>query len=209
MPATAVKKKISIDYPRQHERITSGWYTIRVSAVLGEAERVLVSIDDAPFQPCRFAAGYWWFDWDGYRSHHHRLIAKIVSPEGEVVSEAARRFVVALGDEYAPATLDAFGRGADRRGQRVIGPGSLSSRMRARRGGREKPPAASSNARACGSPSRPISAACRPRRASCAASAGLDEGDVFYGGHRRHGAGPPPLHRGRSDRRGRAGDRPR
>jgi hypothetical protein len=106
MPATAVKKKISIDFPKQHERIASASYTFRLGAALGEGERVLVSVDDGPFLPCRFAEGYWWFDWGGYRSHHHRLIAKIVSADGDLVSEAARRFVVALGDEPAPATLD-------------------------------------------------------------------------------------------------------
>lgn len=101
------KKKISIDYPKRHERISSDRYTFRVSASLGPDERVLVSVDDAPFQSCRFASGFWWFDWDGYRSHHHRLVAKIVSPDGEVVSEEARRFLVAMGDELPTATLDA------------------------------------------------------------------------------------------------------
>jgi hypothetical protein len=106
MPATAVKKKIAIDYPQQHERITSPRYTFRISASVGDGESVLVSVDDAPFQSCRPAAGYWWFDWEGYRSHHHRLIAKIAAANGDEVSEAARRFVVALGDEPAAGTLD-------------------------------------------------------------------------------------------------------
>lgn len=107
MAATAIKKKISIDYPKRHEKITSGNYTFRLSAAVGASERVLVSVDDGPFQPCRSASGYWWFDWAGYRSHHHRLVAKIVSSDGDVVSEAVRRFLVALGDELAPGTLDA------------------------------------------------------------------------------------------------------
>ena len=107
MPATVVKKKITIDFPKQHERITSASYTFRLSALVGTGERVLVSVDDAPFSPCRFAAGYWWFDWDGYLSHHHRLIAKIVSTNDEVISEAARRFLVSLNDERALASRDA------------------------------------------------------------------------------------------------------
>jgi hypothetical protein len=107
MAATAVKKKIAIDFPEQHGRITSERYTFRISALVGVGERVMVRVDDASFQPCRFAAGYWWFDWAGYRSHHHHLVARIVSSEGDVVSEAARRFLVALNeDERAPATLD-------------------------------------------------------------------------------------------------------
>ncbi|HEX4048700.1 MAG TPA: hypothetical protein VH309_12730 [Elusimicrobiota bacterium] len=107
MPAAAVKKKIAIDYPKRHERISSPAYTFRLSAALERDESVEISVDDGPFRPCRFAAGYWWYDWAGYRSHHHRLIARIVSPDGDVVSEAARRFAVALeGDELAPATLD-------------------------------------------------------------------------------------------------------
>ena len=107
MPATAIKKKIAIDYPTQHERITSQSYTFRVSASVEGGELVLVSVDDGPFSPCRAAAGYWWFDWSGYRTHHHRLLAKIVSADGDLVSETARRFLVSLGDERPPATLEA------------------------------------------------------------------------------------------------------
>jgi hypothetical protein len=108
MPATVIKKKIAIDYPKQHERIVSENYTFRFTASVAEEERVVVSVDDGPFSPCRFSDGYWWYDWAGYRSHHHRLIAKIVSLNGDVVSEAVRRFLVSLGDdERAPATLDA------------------------------------------------------------------------------------------------------
>ncbi|MFI5348916.1 MAG: hypothetical protein ACHQ2Z_05185 [Elusimicrobiota bacterium] len=105
MPAIAVKKKIAIDFPKQHERITSASYTFRLSASVGEGERVLVSVDDGPFSPCRYAEGHWWYDWEGYRSHHHRLIARIEAANGDLVSEAARRFLVSLGDEQAPATL--------------------------------------------------------------------------------------------------------
>lgn len=113
MPGSGVKKRISIDFPTQHERVTAPRYSVRISAALGPAERVAVSIDDSPFQACRFASGHWWFDWEGYRSHHHRLVARIVSPDGDVVSEAARRFVVALGDDLPSGTLDfaAAGRG--------------------------------------------------------------------------------------------------
>lgn len=99
MTATAVKKKISIDYPQQHERIGSERYTFRVGAAAEPGESVQVSVDDAPFQACRCAAGYWWFDWEGYRTHHHRLVARIVAPGGEVVSETSRRFVVSLGEQ--------------------------------------------------------------------------------------------------------------
>ncbi|HXS99713.1 MAG TPA: hypothetical protein VN915_03495 [Elusimicrobiota bacterium] len=106
MPATGAKKRISIDFPTHRERITASRYTFRLTAALGPGDRVMVSVDDSPFESCRFDGGHWWFDWVGYRSHHHRLVAKIVSPDGQLVSEAARRFVVALGDELPPGTLD-------------------------------------------------------------------------------------------------------
>lgn len=106
MSSNGAKKKISIDFPTKHERITSARYTFRITAALGPEERVMVSIDDSPFETCRFAAGHWWFDWEGYRSHHHRLVAKIVARDGQLVSEAARRFAVALGDEVPTGTLD-------------------------------------------------------------------------------------------------------
>lgn len=113
MPGSGAKKRISIDFPTPHERITAPRYTVRISAALGPEERVTVSIDGSAFQGCRSASGHWWFDWEGYRSHHHRVVARIVSADGDVVSEAARRFVVALGDELPSGTLDfaAAGRG--------------------------------------------------------------------------------------------------
>lgn len=99
--ATTLKKTITIDYPKRNERVHSPRYTIRVSAPADpvRGERVEVSIDDAPFQPCRFAAGHWWYDWEGYAPREHQVVARM-SGAGRS-AKAARRFVVELSPEPA------------------------------------------------------------------------------------------------------------
>ena len=97
MSVTAtLKKAVSIDYPKRNERVSSPCYAIRVSAPADPAagDRVEVSIDDAPFAPCRFAAGHWWYDWTGYESREHQVVARMCA--GGRVSKATRRFVVEL-----------------------------------------------------------------------------------------------------------------
>lgn len=97
MAVTALKKKVAIDYPQKNEKITSSVYSLRISAPSEDGEFVDVSIDDAPPQPCRRAAGYWWYDWSGYTSDVHRAVATLKSPNGDILAESARRFVVELG----------------------------------------------------------------------------------------------------------------
>src|SRR3569833_119544 len=99
MPATGAKKRISIDFPTPHERVTAPRYTVRLSAALGPAESVADSVDDSPNKGCRFASGHWWIDWDVSRSHLLRLLARFFSAHGYVVSVAARRLFFALGDD--------------------------------------------------------------------------------------------------------------
>lgn len=98
-----VKKTIVIDFPQRNERVTSPRYTIRVSAPADPAkgERVEVSIDDAPFVPCRFAAGHWWYDWEGYEPREHQVVARMTG--GGKAAKAARRFVVEFARETAAA----------------------------------------------------------------------------------------------------------
>lgn len=96
MAVTVLKKKVVIDYPQKSERITSSTYTFRLSTPGPEDDLVDVSIDDAPPQPCRRAAGYWWYDWRDYEPGAHRLVATLKSRRGEILSESARQFVVAL-----------------------------------------------------------------------------------------------------------------
>lgn len=52
---------VVIDYPVEQEKIMPGHYAVRISAV--NAERVEVSFNKGDWQVCRFADGYFWFDW--------------------------------------------------------------------------------------------------------------------------------------------------
>jgi hypothetical protein len=99
----AVSKTVVIDYPQRNERVCSESYTIRVSAPADPAagDRVEVSIDDAPFVPCRYAAGHWWYDWTGYAPKEHQVVARMSA--GGKTAKAARRFVVELSREAAAA----------------------------------------------------------------------------------------------------------
>lgn len=51
-----------LDYPQQGEKITAPHYTFRIGTV-GDIARVEISLNDGPWQACRNAAGYWWYDW--------------------------------------------------------------------------------------------------------------------------------------------------
>lgn len=99
----ALSKTVVIDYPQRNERVASTSYTIRVSAPADPAkgERVEVSIDDAPFVACRYAAGFWWYDWTGYGAKEHQVVARMTA--GGKSAKAARRFVVEFSRETAAA----------------------------------------------------------------------------------------------------------
>lgn len=108
MPVTSPLKKtmaktVAIDYPQRNERVGSSSYTIRVSAPADpeRGERVEVSIDDSAFMPCRYAAGFWWYDWTGYAPKEHQVVARMTA--GGKTSKAARRFVVEFAREEAAA----------------------------------------------------------------------------------------------------------
>lgn len=90
-----VGTQLSIDYPRQGETITGAGYTFRVSAPL-DSRVVEVAIDQGPWKPCREASGFWWFDWSGYESGEHQLVARLVTAEGRPISTEPHEFLVRL-----------------------------------------------------------------------------------------------------------------
>lgn len=95
--------RLSVDFPEHHERITSPRYTVRVAAPEG-FRKVEVSIDHTGWQPCRYAVGYWWFDWSGYQSGRHELVARLQAPDGRTLALEPRRFFVELDAEKAAKT---------------------------------------------------------------------------------------------------------
>lgn len=84
-------RTVKIDFPQAGEVVTSPSYTLRVDA--DGAAAVEVSLDGGPLLPCRYASGYWWFDWNDCRPGPHTLRAQARSSDGEVVSDARRVLV--------------------------------------------------------------------------------------------------------------------
>ncbi len=85
----------SIDYPREDELVTSPHYTFRIAAPMN-AEKVEVCVDGAPWQLCRYASGHWWYDWSGYFSGDHEIVARILPFDSRNYILCTRRFGVDL-----------------------------------------------------------------------------------------------------------------
>lgn len=82
-----------VDYPREGENISSHHYTFRIGIPV-EAERVEISINGSPWQPCRPAVGYWWYDWSGYEPGSHQAAIRALTPDGREEVSEARSFSV-------------------------------------------------------------------------------------------------------------------
>jgi hypothetical protein len=52
---------LTIDFPQEGEKVQEGAYAVRISAP--EDSVVEISINSGDWLACRFAAGYWWYDW--------------------------------------------------------------------------------------------------------------------------------------------------
>ncbi len=84
---------VVVDYPRNLETITARHYAVRVGA--SDCTGVEISINDQPWQPCRHASGYWWFDWNHYQTGTHQLVARMHKRNGEYLISKRRRCKVA------------------------------------------------------------------------------------------------------------------
>ncbi len=74
---------VIIDHPCENETIGSDNYVIRIGASFdGYVE---ISFNGGEWQPCRFASGYWWFDWMYYKPGIVKISARIVSNDGKII----------------------------------------------------------------------------------------------------------------------------
>ena len=64
----------AIEYPMENESVREGTYAIRISAEPGSS--VDLSIDGGPWQHCRPAVGYWWYDWTPVASALCQIVAR-------------------------------------------------------------------------------------------------------------------------------------
>ncbi|MBI5246899.1 MAG: hypothetical protein HY923_06930 [Elusimicrobia bacterium] len=96
----SVRTQLSVDFPRQGEKITGAYYTFRISAP-EDVQAVEVAVDQGDWTPCRQSAGYWWCDWSGYENGEHEITARLVTAEGRAVNSEPHEFFVRL--EKQPA----------------------------------------------------------------------------------------------------------
>lgn len=90
----------SIDFPKAGETVRHPSYAVRIGAP--EAASVSVSVDNAGWEPCRRASGFWWFDWAGYASGPHQLRVQAVGPDGDILAVKARAVTVDLASDADP-----------------------------------------------------------------------------------------------------------
>lgn len=100
------KKVLEIEYPRQHETITSAGYSIRIAAMPG-AKKVEVSIDGGAWEPCRQAEDAFWYDWFLFGSGEHELIARLPLANGQFLLTKPRLVTVQTTGERVHETRHA------------------------------------------------------------------------------------------------------
>lgn len=84
-----------IEFPQRNEVVTSRAYTIIINAPadMGQAE---ISIDRGPWQPCQYERERWRYDWSGYNSGEHSVVARIPMEGGAVCTTWPHRFHVRM-----------------------------------------------------------------------------------------------------------------
>jgi len=91
---------VVLDHPAKGEMVTGEHYSLRLGTV-GHVDRVEVCLDDGSWEPCRRSAGYWWYDWSGYKGGWHRAVARAHTGNDQVELEL-RKFRVSLGTTRKP-----------------------------------------------------------------------------------------------------------
>lgn len=82
-----------LDHPQQGEKITAPRYTFRVGTA-GDIAWVEISINEGPWQACRNAVGYWWYDWADYPAGRYQAAVRAQTKEGQVLTSEPRNFQV-------------------------------------------------------------------------------------------------------------------
>ncbi|HCE97094.1 MAG TPA: hypothetical protein DER10_01205 [Elusimicrobia bacterium] len=96
-----------LDHPQQGEKITAPRYTFRIGAV-GAIERVELSLNEGPWQPCRNSVGYWWYDWADYAAGRYQAAVRAQTKDGQVFTSEPCKFQVLLAtDGKQPKTVKA------------------------------------------------------------------------------------------------------
>ena len=83
------KTYLTIDFPVESEIVKGHHYAIRVGA--SQEGYVELSFNEGEWHPCRFAAGYWWFDWVYFTPGKYTLRARLVDHNGKVIVKTEDR----------------------------------------------------------------------------------------------------------------------
>jgi hypothetical protein len=78
-----------VDYPVEAEQIYGNHYAIRIGA--SPDGYVELSFNDGEWNPCRYADGYWWFDWVYFNPGNYKLVSRMIGNNGEIVKETGAR----------------------------------------------------------------------------------------------------------------------
>jgi hypothetical protein len=93
-----------LDHPQQGEKITAPRYTFRIGTI-GDLERVEISINEGPWQACRNAVGYWWYDWADYAAGRYQAAVRAQTKDDQVFTYEPCKFQVVSGtDQKQPKT---------------------------------------------------------------------------------------------------------
>ena len=88
-----VKKKsdayLMIDHPVESENVVKGHYAIRLGASKDGA--VELSFNNGEWNPCRWADGYWWFDWVYFTPGDYKISARMIGSDGDILVETEPR----------------------------------------------------------------------------------------------------------------------
>ncbi|MDR0952575.1 MAG: hypothetical protein LBM71_00030 [Elusimicrobiota bacterium] len=90
----AAKKNVCIDYPLHDDTISCGHYSFRVGAI-GNIDGIKISVNGGPWQDCRPANGYWWYDWWNFEEGVH-IVEALALIDGEEVKTPKRKFKVSF-----------------------------------------------------------------------------------------------------------------
>ncbi len=74
---------VLVDYPVENDVVSGNSYVLRIGASFdGYVE---VSFNDSEWQPCRFASGYWWYDWSDFKPGDTKIVARLVDNDGKIL----------------------------------------------------------------------------------------------------------------------------
>ena len=88
--------RAALDHPQQGEKITAPRYTFRIGTV-GAIERVEISLNEGPWQPCRHSVGYWWYDWADYAAGRYQAAVRAQAKDGQTFTSEPYKFQVVSG----------------------------------------------------------------------------------------------------------------